>query len=249
MLSLTDSAFSLVGKSILVTGASSGIGKEIAVLCSKMGANVCIVGRNEKRLNETLEALDEGNHSAFIADLTIENEISQLSENLPVLDGAVYCAGIGSRVTCKNIEQTDIDQVFKINTFSPMLLQKALLSEKKFKKGSSIVFIASLAPDAPTAGNAIYSASKAAIVAYAKVLSVELASRLIRVNCISPAMIWTDLVTADGIDEETLNADQSKYLLKRYGRPDDVANLAAYLLSDASSWMTGENIRITGGAK
>ena len=239
----------LTDKTILVTGASSGIGKEIAILCASLGAKVCAVGRNSFRLNQTVEALDGTGHQAHICDLTSQSDLLTLVDNLPQLHGVVHCAGIGSRVICKNIEQSDIDAVFTVNTFAPMLLQSALLREKKITKSASIVFIASMAPDKPTAGNAIYSASKAAIIAYAKVLAVELAQRLIRVNCVSPAMIWTDLITADGIDEYTLKEDQNNYLLKRYGQPADVANLVAYLLSDVSSWMTGENIHITGGLK
>lgn len=239
----------MTDKTILVTGASSGIGKEIALLCASLGAKVCAVGRNSFRLNQTVEALDGTGHQAHICDLTSQSDLQTLVDNLPQLHGVVHCAGIGSRVICKNIEQSDIDAVFTVNTFAPMLLQSALLREKKITKSASIVFIASMAPDKPTAGNAIYSASKAAIIAYAKVLAVELAQRLIRVNCVSPAMIWTDLITADGIDEYTLKEDQNNYLLKRYGQPADVANLVAYLLSDVSSWMTGENIHITGGLK
>lgn len=241
--------FTLTGKTILVTGATSGIGREIAITCSRLGATLCVTGRNKERLQQTLEALEGTGHRGYAHDLTSGIDMEAFVETIPALDGVVHCAGIGSRVTCKNIETFDIENVFKINTFAPMLLQKALLCAKKVNKAASIVFIASMAPDSPSAGNAVYSASKAALIAYAKVLAVELANRFIRVNCISPAMIQTDLITADGLDEETLKADQAKYLLKRYGRPDDVANLAAYLLSDASSWMTGENIRITGGSK
>lgn len=249
MSSLDNNPFSLEGKTILVTGASSGIGRGIAILCSKMGAKVVITGRNLIRLSDTREQMTGTGHFALTADLDDADSIECFVSELPNLDGVVHCAGIGSRVTCKNIEPSDIEKVFAINTFGPILLQKHLLSAKKINKRASIVFIASMASQYPSAGNAVYSASKGAIISYAKVLAIELANRLIRVNCISPAMVWTPLVTADGIDKEVLEEDQKKYPLKRYGTPEDVANLAVFLLSDASSWMTGSNVELTGGGR
>jgi NAD(P)-dependent dehydrogenase (short-subunit alcohol dehydrogenase family) len=130
-----------------------------------------------------------------------------------------------------------------------MLLQAALLSKKKVNKGASIVFIASMASSSPSVGNAVYSASKGALISYANCLSLELAPRNIRVNCISPAMVWTELITKDGLDEEQLRLDEANYPLKRYGKPEDIAYLSIYMLSDASSWMTGSEVRITGGMK
>ncbi len=240
--------FSLVGKLILVTGASSGIGRTIAVLCAEMGASVIITGRNVERLEETLEMMEGANHQLFKADLTKETDLQSLVDSLPMLDGIVHNAGIGSRIPCKNLEKEDIDKVLGTNTSAPILLQKYLLSKRKINKGASIVFIASMASRYPSVGNAIYSASKGAIIAYSKVLAIELANRNIRVNSISPAMVWTDLVTRDGIDKAFLEEDQKKYPLKRYGKPEDVANLCVFLLSEASSWMTGSDIELTGGA-
>ena len=128
------------------------------------------------------------------------------------------------------------------------MLQTELLKQKKVNKNGSIIFIASMAQDSPSIGNALYAASKSAIISYAQCLQLELAPRLVRVNCISPAMVWTDLIFKGGITEEQLQEDEKKYPLKRYGHPEDIANLAVYLLSDASSWMGGSNIKITGGA-
>lgn len=241
--------FSLSGKQILVTGASSGIGRAIAVACAKMGASVIITGRNKGRLNETIGLMPSGAHRSVPADLTDAVQVKALVDGLPKLDGLVQCAGVGSRVLCKNIEDKDIRKVFGPNVEAPILLQSALLSGRKINKSASIVYIASRAAEAPSIGNAVYSASKGAIVSYAKCLALELASRMIRVNCICPAMIWTDLILEGGIDREQLEQAQLKYPLKRYGQPEDVANLAVYLLSDASSWMTGSCLDITGGAR
>jgi NAD(P)-dependent dehydrogenase (short-subunit alcohol dehydrogenase family) len=146
------------------------------------------------------------------------------------------------------LSQADLDYVMKPNAEAPMLLQAQLLSEKKVRKQASVVFIASAAATMPSAGNAVYSASKAALVAYAKCLAQELAPRQIRVNCISPTMVWTDLALV-GATAEQLDEAQKQYPLKRYGQPEDIANLAIYLLSDASTWMTGSNIEITGGTQ
>lgn len=240
--------FSLMGKTILVTGASSGIGRGIAIACSKMGASVIITGRNKKKLDDTLFQMTDGEHLIITADLTNMDDVGSLANQLPKLDGIVFCAGMGQRVLCKNITEADIDTIMNVNFKAPVMLQSEILRKKKINKNASIVFIDSIATDSPSYGNALYSASKGAILSYSKCLAVELAPRLIRVNCISPAMVWTDLIFKGGLTEEELKADESKYLLKRYGKPVDIANLAVYLLSDASSWMTESNVRITGGA-
>ena len=239
--------FSLEGKTILVTGASSGIGRGIAIACSKMGANVLVNGRNESRLKETLQLLEGESNKIVVADLSNSAKVTEMVTELPKLDGIVHCAGIGQRVLCKQLRERDLDEMMDVNFKAPVMLQTELLKQKKINKAASIVFIASIAADSPTVGNSMYSASKGAIISYANCLSIELAPRLIRVNCISPAMVWTDLIFKGGITEEELREDENKYPLKRYGTPEDIANLSIYLLSDASSWMTGSNIRISGG--
>lgn len=241
--------FSLSGKYILVTGASSGIGRAIAIACARMGANVILTGRNQQRLESALSMMPAGDHYIIPADLNIKEEQEQLVSKIPGLDGLVQCAGVGSRVFCKSIKQDDIDYIFNPNVEAPILLQSLILSQKKIKKGASIVFLASQAAHSPSIGNAIYSASKGAILAYAKCLALELAPRQIRVNCICPAMVWTDLIVQDGMSMEEMKEAELKYPLKRYGQPEDVANLTIYLLSNASSWMTGSDIDLTGGAK
>lgn len=239
--------FSLERKTIMVTGASSGIGRGIAVACSKMGANIIIIGRNEHRLQETLQVLEGNGHTMIKCDLTDNTMLVNSVSSLPNLDGIVHCAGIGQRIPCKVIHNVDVDNVMDINFKAPVILQAELLRQKKINKQASVIFIASIASWSPSIGNAVYSASKGAIISYANCLALELASRKIRVNCISPAMVWTDLVFADGTDEEKLKEDEIKYPLERYGTPEDIANLAIYMLSDASSWMTGSNVKISGG--
>jgi len=241
--------FSLEGKTILVTGASSGIGRGVAVACSKMGATIILNGRNQMKLSASLAQLAEGCHRVIVADLTDGESVSKMITELPTLDGVVHCAGIGQRVLCKVANEQDVDTVMDANFKGPVLLQSELLRHKKINKGASIVFIASISTWSPSIGNAFYSASKGAIVSYANCLALELAPRKIRVNCISPAMVWTDLILQEGVDEEQLKEDEQKYPLKRYGTPEDIANLAIYMLSDASTWMTGSNVKISGGGQ
>ena len=241
--------FSLEGKTILVTGASSGIGRGIAIACSRMGARVIINCRNDFKLSETLSLMEGEDHIKILGDLICPKDVQVLIDNLPKLDGIVYSAGIGHRLLTKMMSEDELDRVLNVNFKSPVLLQAGITKAKKLNKGASVVFIASIAYNSPYLGNAAYSASKGALVAYSNCLALELAPRAIRVNCISPAMVWTDLIYNEGDSKESLEQDERTYPLKRYGQPEDIANLAIYLLSDASSWMTGNNIRITGGLK
>lgn len=243
-----DSQFDLNNKTILVTGGSSGIGKSIANLCSHLGAQTIIVGRNEKRLQENVSSMGIS-ASYIVADLTSDDDIQALVEKLPKLNGIVHCAGIGHRKMGKQVTREDVEKVMRINFEAPVLLQAALLSSKKVLPGSSIVFIASKAASSPSIGNGIYSASKGALISYAKCLSLELAPRQIRVNCVNPAMIWTDLILQGTATKEDLELEQQNYPLKRYGQPEDVANMVAFLLSDVSSWLTNSCYDVTGGGE
>lgn len=240
--------FSLAGKQILVTGASSGIGRGIAIACSKMGASVIINGRNEQRLSETMSEMEGDENLSLAADLSNSISLVEMISRLPKLDGVVHCAGIGQRILCKQLQEQDLDTMMNVNVKAPVMLQTELLKQKKINRGASIVFISSIASDSPSIGNAVYSASKGAIISYANCLALELAPRQIRVNCILPAMVWTDLIFKGGVTEEVLKEDEKKYPLKRYGKPEDIANLSIYLLSNAAAWMTGSSIKITGGA-
>ncbi len=240
--------FSLDGKNILVTGASSGIGRAIAIACSMMNANVFAVGRDKKRLDDTLSQLKPGQHKGLLCELTDDAQVTEMVGTLPKLDGVVHSAGIAHTKVGKFVERSEAEHVMDVNFISPILLQAKLLQNRLMKKGSSIVFIASFTANAGMVGNGIYSASKGALISYANCLKCELAPKLIRVNCISPAMVKTKLINLDSIENDQLVKDEQTYLFKRYGTPDDIAGLALYLMSDASCWMTGNNIEMTGGA-
>lgn len=242
-----DNPFSLSGKTILVTGASSGIGRSTAELCARMGARVILTGRNIERLQQTLDTLHGDNHVRIDVDLTEIAQRNRLVQEVPELDGIVHCAGVGHRKPAKYLTEQDITMVMSINFNSAVLLQAAIMQAGKIKKGASVVFLSSRAAEIPATANALYSASKGALVSYAKCLSLEVAPRKIRVNCICPAIVRTPLWLDEGITEEELREQESRYPLKRCGQPEDIANLAVFLLSEASSWMTGSCIDITGG--
>ena len=241
--------FSLYNKTILVTGASSGIGKAIAITCSQMGARLIITGRNEIRLLETLNQLEgEKEHLVFFADMTNEAELAALIEFIPKLDGIVSNAGIASPMVLQQMDEADINKILQINTLAPINLIRQILQNKKLNKASSIVFISSInGNNCSYIGSTIYASSKAALNGFAKSLALELAPREIRVNCINPGMIETELLQSSAIDEVDLINDKQKYPLKRYGKPEEVAFATIYLLSDASKWVTGSSILIDGG--
>jgi len=242
--------FSLEGKTILVTGASSGIGRGIAIECSKMGASVVITGRNSIRLNETFKSLIGNNHIQIVADLSISEGIESLVENCPQLDGCVNNAGIPKLVTVKYIQRESLNEILAINTIAPIMLTSTLVKKKKLNKSSSVVFISSISGVCiSTLGESTYSASKGAVNGFVKGAAIDLASQKIRVNSINPGLIKTDILELanEVFSEEQIQEKLKSYPLKRIGQPEDVAYGAIYLLSDASSWVTGVNIVIDGG--
>ena len=244
-----EDTFSLAGRTILVTGASSGIGRQIAISCAGRGANVWVTARREDALRETVQSMPGKGHQFVCADLTAQDDIERLVSRIPVLDGIVHCAGTSERRPCKMITKEHIRQLMDTNFTAPVLLQTELLKQRKVSSGASVVFIASRAAAYPSPGNAIYSASKGALISFAKCLGIELSSRKIRVNCICPGMVWTDLIKEQGLEEADLHEAELRYPLKRFGTPTDVAGLVVYLLSDISAWMTGSCLDITGGGE
>ncbi len=240
--------FSLENKTILVTGASSGIGRAIAVECSKMGGNVIITGRNQERLSETFSSMDSGNHSVYTIELTNIFDLERFVNSLPELDGVVSNAGIIEPMVLKLMETKDVEKIFQVNTIAPIQLTRMLLQNKKIKKGSSIVYISSInGNNVSSAGNSIYGSTKSALSGFIKGAALELAPRNIRVNSINPGMIETDLFKGIVIGNDEIEKDRLKYPLKRYGKPEEVAYAAIYLLSDASQWITGTSLLMDGG--
>lgn len=242
--------FSLKDKVILVTGASSGIGRAIAIECSKMGATVILTARNEERLKETLLLMDyPEKHQVIKADLSQKEELQGLVGKIEgKLDGVVQCAGFTIPKPFQFISEDDIDAIMEVNYKAPAILSQLLVKKKKLNKGSSIVFISSISGVWISAVAAsLYSSSKGAINGLAQAMAIELAPKSIRVNCVNPGMIDTNIFGSGEISEEQLKEDTKRYPLGRYGKPEEVAHAVIYLLSDASSWVTGTNLKIDGG--
>lgn len=245
---MTYNPYSLEGKTILVTGASSGIGRATAIECSKMGAKLIITARNESRLSQTFHALEGEGHQMILCDLSNESEIDRMVAELPEVQGLVNNAGFTKILPMQFVGSEDLNSILQLNAVAPMLLLQKLLKKKKMKKGASVVFTSSLAGlGFSSVGNSMYTASKGAISAYIRCAALELAPKNIRVNAVCPAMVDTGILESGTITKEQLEEDIKNYPLGRYGQPNDIAWAMVYLLSDASSWITGDNFIIDGG--
>lgn len=239
--------FSLKGKTVLVTGASSGIGQATAIECSKMGAKVVITGRNEERLNATFSQLEGEGHRIIVADLNTQDDIDALVDACPILDGLVNNAGRGKSKPVNFLKLEDLQDVYQTNLFGVALLTKELLKKKKLCKGSSIVFTSSISSYMTAAGLSIYASSKAAVCGYMRTCAIELGVKGIRSNAVLPGMVETRLINSGTYTDEDKQKDLALYPLGRYGRPTDIAYGIIYLLSDASVWVTGTELVIDGG--
>jgi len=240
--------FSLTGKTVLITGASSGIGKAAAVECSRLGAKIILTGRNVQRLNETLASLDGEGHQAIPFDLYESGDIKEFVSTVPCLDGLISNAGTNKICPISFIKEHDLHEIFQVNTLTPILLLKELAKKKKFNIGASVVFTSSMAGlGAVATGIGAYSASKGALSAFVKVAALELASKKVRVNAVCPGMIQTKMIYDESVQDEELKKDMERYPLGRFGAPEDIAWAMVYLLSDASAWVTGTNLVIDGG--
>ncbi len=240
--------FRLVGKSILVTGASSGIGQRIAIEASLAGARLFVTGRDAGRLNETLDRLEKGpDHQSFLADITKAEDIDKLCDTMPQLDGFVHSAGISLHKPARMIRESDIEKSFNINFNAAVLLVSRLLKTKKMNEGASLVFLSSGATRYTYFGGAMYTASKAALEAYCKVLALEIAPKKMRANCLVPSFVETPMVEGAGqvISDEVLEEFRKRAPLG-FGQTSDVALPAVFFLSDASRWITGTSLPIGG---
>lgn len=251
MMETAFNPFTLEGKTVLVTGASSGIGRETAIVCSRMGARVVVTARDQERLQQTFDMLApvEGEeHVMTLADLTQAEQLESLVKAMPPLNGVVLCAGNSTTLPLQFGSREKFDEMFDINFFAPVELLRLLYKKKVLQKGASVVLIASIGgTHSFMPGNGVYGASKSALNSIMKYAAREYASRKVRVNSICPGMVDTPLIHRGTITEEQLAEDAKKYPLGRYGKPEDIANGAVYLLSDASSWLTGHDLVIDGG--
>lgn len=245
----TYNPFSLENKTILITGAASGIGRSTAVECSKLSANIIITDIDKNGLIETYNLLyNKDKHLSFIVDLSNENGVKKLINELPNLDGCANIAGIGHTSPLQFYSKKDIDRIYGVNLFGPMFLTKHIVKKKKMNKSSSIVYLDSIAGVSSfNIGNGIYGTSKAALNGYMKFAAKELASKGIRCNSVNPSMVNTPFIKMDTFTRESVAEDIKKYPLKRYGNPEEIAHAVIFLLSDASSFITGHALVIDGG--
>ena len=241
--SLTAQAFSLEGKTILVTGASSGLGRQIALSCAQRGARVIVTGRNVQRLQETFDLLAGSGHKQVIAELTNAEDRAHLVQAAGTqLHGIVHSAGRQKHVPIRQLSESVMTQMYADNFLAPVMLTQQLLATNAIAQQGSIIFLLSTAAHMGTRGIGPYSAMKAALLGIIKCLALEQAKRKIRVNGISPSAVVTPMW-----DPAQLEAQQARHPLG-LGTPEDVANATIYLLADASRWVTGTSLVMNGAA-
>lgn len=238
--------FSIRGKHILITGASSGIGRATAIECAKCGAELIITARNDDRLKETFDCLEGGCHQMIIADLNKKDDLSSIVEIVDKIDGLVLSAGINDKSLIKFLKNEHEKNMLDTNFLAPVHLTQILLKNKKISKEASIVFLSSIAAFFPSVANAMYASSKAALSQFAKVLALELMPQRIRVNCIEPAFVETDMVKKNEI-VDAINAVRTSSPFGRLISPEEVAYAVIYFLSDATKLVTGSSLVMDGG--
>jgi NAD(P)-dependent dehydrogenase (short-subunit alcohol dehydrogenase family) len=247
------SAFSLENRVIIITGASSGIGKQCAISCSQMGAKVVLIARNEERLQETISQLDGKEHIYSSLDITrfdeIENTVKEAVNKVGKIDGFIHSAGIEKTLPLRIMKPEYYQEMFNINVVAGFEIAK-ILSKKKYRKGcASFVFISSIMSVVANSGLIGYCATKGAINSGVREMAVELARKKIRVNSVSPAHLSDTEMSSN--KNQNIGKDALKKLEKMHplglGSKEDVANACIYLLSDASRWVTGTNLIVDGG--
>lgn len=245
---MINNPLNLEGKDILITGASSGIGRAVAIACSRLGARCILTARNKERLDETRKNLHGEGHTVIVADLTQNIEIKNLIENLPSLSGVSHNAGISRTLMCTFAKEETIKELLAVNLLSVINLQTLLIKKKKLKSGASLVFTSSVSALAHKIGNGFYGISKIGLAHYAQDLARELGPQRIRSNAVLPGMVNTPLIHENPrFNQEMYEKDAKNFALGRYGEPEEIANLISFLLSDAASWITGSLYVIDGG--
>lgn len=238
--------FTISGKRILITGASAGIGRATAIECAKCGAELIITARNEDRLKGTYNLLEGDNHKMITADLNQKDNLLSIAESIDKIDGLVLSAGINDKSLIKFLNNEHENIMLKTNFLAPVHLIQILLKKKKINKEASIVLLSSIASFFPSIANAMYASSKAALSQFAKVLALELMPQRIRVNCIEPSFVETDMVKKKEI-VDTINAVRAASPFGRLISPEEVAHAVIYFLSDATKLVTGSSLVMDGG--
>ena len=245
-----NNPFALIGKTILITGGAGGIGSSVARTCIQLGARVILTDIREDALNATLSSLPESQtgkpNLCITADLTDAGQLETLVESCPQLDGVVLNAGVMKLTLTQFITEEELIRIQKINLNAPILLTRSLLKKKRINKGGSIVFTASAAGVYRVSmGNGIYATTKCGIDAFMRTVALEMGPKGIRCNSVNPGMVETALIGS--FTEEQKEKEKLNYPLRRFANPEDIAYGIAYLLSDASSFVTGAALKIDGG--
>jgi NAD(P)-dependent dehydrogenase (short-subunit alcohol dehydrogenase family) len=243
----------LLGKKVLITGASSGIGRETAIFCSQQGANIILNGRDQVRLNETLLQLSGGEHSVIAADVSQPEAVKEMMDRVysevGMIDALIHCAGIQITLPVQAFQEKAYDAIFNTNVKSAVFLAKALRRKNRYNpEGTSMVLLSSVAASNGEPSNALYAASKAAIEGLSKSLAVEFSRQKIRVNCIAPGLVNTEMASniRSFMNEGQVTLLKSKHPLG-FGNVENIAHAAAFFSSDYSSWITGSVLVVDGG--
>lgn len=236
----------LTGKHVLVTGASSGMGRVFCQMIAEEGAVVSLFARNEERLLETLRMMNGEGHQYYVCDLTDETQLKNTIAKLPPIDGAVFCAGINDYVPLKFVKQEKLETIFQTNYFSQVILTQMLAKKKLINKKASLVYISSISSTLGVPGTLLYASSKAALNSAVRVIAAELAPQGIRANAICPGIVMTEMLSGTNIDDESFTKQVADYPLG-LGTSEDVGYAVLYHLSDGSKWLTGNCMILDGG--
>ena len=241
----TRDTFFLHNKTVLITGASSGLGRQIAISCAQRGAQVIITGRDASRLQQTFDQLQGEGHRQILAEQTQAEERAALARSIPALHGVVHCAGKQMLSPIRLLSEALMTQMYEVNFLAPVMLTQQLLQNKKISPGASIIFMLSTSAHIGTPAVGPYSAMKSGLLGIIRCLAMEQGKHRVRVNGISPSVIPTPM-WGEHDQTEPLKAQRARHPLG-LGTPEDVANAAIYLLSDASRWVTGTSLVMDGG--
>lgn len=235
-------------KTALITGSSSGIGKELALLLSKLGCRIILHGTDKVKLSKVNELLEGNQNHVLQLNFDTDLDFSSIINSLPNIDFFINCSGITHSTTIRNLNFDKAKQILQVNLFSPIFFLKELARLNKINSFGSVVFITSIAGKTRfSIGNLMYGLSKAAVEGFSLWCAKEMAVNQIRVNCVAPGLIETGFSNGTVITNEQYNSHAREYPLGRIGKPEDVTSVILFYLSDSSKWITGTSINVDGG--